>query len=90
MHNASVTKLKRPRNQRKALLKALAANLVLQKKIKTTYAKAHSVRPFIERLVTVAKRDSLSSRRYTARFLPSTAVRSLHELAAQYKDRMGG
>lgn len=90
MYNANITKLKRPRNQRRALLKTLAASLVLHKKIKTTHAKAKSVRPFIERLVTMAKRDSLASHRYVARFLPPTAIHPLHELAAQYKDRAGG
>jgi large subunit ribosomal protein L17 len=89
-YNAQVSKLKRKSNQRKALLKLLAANLILQKKIKTTETKAKSVRPFIERLVTVAKRDSLASRRYTARYLPLNAVRSLHEIAATYNERNGG
>lgn len=90
MYNAGITKLKRPRNQRRALLKTLAASLILHKKIKTTHAKAKSVRPFIERLITVAKRDSLASRRYAARFLPPMAIRPLHEIAAQYTDRHGG
>ena len=89
-YNAQTSKLKRARNQRRAVLKLLAASLVLHKKIKTTYAKAKSVRPFIERLITVAKRDSLASRRYVARFLPPTAIRPLHELAVGYKDRAGG
>lgn len=90
MFNAKTSKLKRPRNQRRALLKSLAASLVLRKKIKTTEAKAKAVRPFVERLTSVAKRNSVSSRRYAGRFLPSRAVTALHEIALNYTERNGG
>jgi len=89
-YNAKTSKLKRPRNQRRALLKLLAANLVMRKKMRTTEAKAKAVRPFIERLVTVAKRDSVASRRYVARYLPKEAVSVLHTVASGYMERPGG
>lgn len=89
-YNAQTSKLKRARNQRRALLKLLAANMILRKKIRTTETKAKAVRPFVERLVSVARKDSVSSRRYVARFLPEDAVVALHEVAAGYKERNGG
>lgn len=89
-YNARTSKLKRVRNQRRALLKLLAANMILHKKIRTTETKAKSVRPFVERLLSVAKKDSVTSRRYVARFLPKNAVAVLHRIAAGYKERNGG
>ncbi|TSC71350.1 MAG: 50S ribosomal protein L17 [Parcubacteria group bacterium Gr01-1014_70] len=89
-YNANTSKLKRVRNQRRAVLKLLAANMILHKKICTTETKAKAVRPFVERLVSVAKKDSVASRRYVARFLPKEAVSMLHAVAAGYKDRKGG
>ena len=83
-------KLKRERNQRRALFKTLLASLVLKKRIKTTEAKAKAVRPFVERLVTVAKKDTLSSRRYVAKYVSNTVAKGLHTLAATYKERPGG
>lgn len=68
----------------------LAAHLVLRKKIRTTQAKAKAVRPFVERLITMAKRDSVASRRYAARYLPGEVVSQLHKIAAGYKERPGG
>ncbi len=88
--NANTSKLKRARNQRRALLKSLAAHLVLHKKIKTTEAKAKAVRPFVERLITVARGNSVSSRRYAMRYLPKDAVTALHTVAQEYKNRSGG
>lgn len=89
-YNAQISKLKRARNQRRALLKSLAANMILHKKICTTEIKAKSVRPFVERLISVAKKDSVASRRYAARFLPKNVVTALHVVARNYTERNGG
>ena len=88
--NANTSKLKRVRKQRRALLKSLAAHLVLHKKIKTTVTKAKAVRPFVERLVTMARVDTVTSRRYAMRYLPKEAVSALHQVAQEYKNRPGG
>lgn len=89
-YTTNTRKLKRKRNQRRALVRTLAASLVSHRGIITTVAKAKTLRPFVERLVTVAKKDSVSSRRYVARFLPKMAVDRVHRLAADYKERPGG
>ncbi len=77
---------------RRALLKNLAASVVLYEKVKTTEAKAKAVRPYVERLVTVAKRPTLANRRRLLRKLPSEgSVKKLLEvLGPRYALRPGG
>jgi large subunit ribosomal protein L17 len=77
---------------RRALVKGLAQSLVLYEKIQTTLAKAQTVRPYVERLVTLAKEPTLTHRRQLLTKLPTEgAVRKLIEvLGPRYKDRKGG
>lgn len=86
--------LGRPRNQRTALLRGLAISLIRDGKIKTTTAKAKELRPFAERLVTYAKKDTVASRRLAASALgeprSETINKLFNELAKQYVDRPGG
>ncbi|MER3416817.1 MAG: 50S ribosomal protein L17 [Gemmataceae bacterium] len=56
-------KLNRNASHRRALLRNLAAVLVAQERITTTVAKAKELRPFVERLITLARRGSLHARR---------------------------
>ncbi|MCS7169680.1 MAG: hypothetical protein NZ949_03555, partial [Candidatus Kapabacteria bacterium] len=58
-HRDTVQKLKRTRSHRKALLCHLATALILHKRIVTTEAKAKALRPFIEHLITRAKKAVL-------------------------------
>ena len=82
----------RPTNQRRALLRSLARSLVMHERISTTEAKAKELRPFIERLVTYAKKDTLASRRLTkARLGDDGAVKKLFEVVGpRYSERAGG
>lgn len=77
---------------RRALIKGLAQSLVLYEKIRTTRAKAQAVRPYAERLVTLAKQPTLAHRRQLMTKLPTEgAVKKLLEvLGPRYKDRRGG
>ena len=84
-------KLSRKKDQRKALLKSLAAALILKEKIKTTEAKAKEVSGFVEKQITRARTGSLHSRRLLARFFTQKTIKKLvDEIAPRYKERKGG
>ncbi|MHB1163430.1 MAG: 50S ribosomal protein L17 [Minisyncoccota bacterium] len=82
----------RPSNQRRALMRSLARSLVLEERISTTEAKAKALRPFVERLVTYAKKNTLASRRLTKSTLgDDEAVKKLFEsIGPRYSERAGG
>ncbi|HMB26082.1 MAG TPA: 50S ribosomal protein L17 [Patescibacteria group bacterium] len=77
---------------RKALLRNLATNLVLNGKIKTSLGKAKALRPVVEKYITLSKKDDLFSRRRLARFFyEKEAVDKLvKEIGPKYKERKGG
>lgn len=72
-------------------MKSLAHNLTARGKIKTTEAKAKELRPFIEKLVTLGKKQTLASRRLLeARVGRMAAKKIALEIAKEYKERAGG
>lgn len=78
---------------RVALVRSLARSLIVREKIETTEAKAKELRPFIEKIVTKAKVDSVANRRMvTARIGTSErAVKKMFaDIAPRYKERAGG
>ncbi len=84
-------KLSRKRDQRKALLRSLANSLFLKEKIKTTEAKAKEIRPFLEKIITRAKKNNLASRRLLLqKFSPKVVKKIIEEIASKYKERGGG
>jgi large subunit ribosomal protein L17 len=92
VHRVSQKKLSREKDARRALLKSLANSLILHEKIITTQARAKAVRPFVEKLVTQAKEETLETRRYLlAKLGAENAVRKLLELVGPtFKERAGG
>ncbi|MDP3727275.1 MAG: 50S ribosomal protein L17 [bacterium] len=70
-------KFGRTKDQREAMLKILASQLILHGRIITGEAKAKELRPLVEKMVTRAKEHSLASRRDLARKLPASAVAKL-------------
>ena len=91
-HKKRGRKLGRKRSNRKALLMNLACQLIIHKKIKTTDPKAKELRSFIEPLITLAKKNSLHSRRLVIKKIPQKGVVRLlfEEIAPQFLDRPGG
>ncbi|MDD2696708.1 MAG: 50S ribosomal protein L17 [Candidatus Pacebacteria bacterium] len=84
-------KLSREKDQRKALLKSLAAALILGEKIKTTEAKAKEMSSFVEKQITRAKINDLHSRRILAKFFTGDVVKKMmNEIGPRYKERKGG
>jgi len=91
-HRKKTVKLKRDAAHRKALLSNLACSLIQHGRIKTTFGKAKALRPVAEKLVTLAKRDDLHSRRLAIAFLhqKETVKKLFAEVAPASKDRQGG
>ncbi len=91
-HHDRKSTLGRPKSQREALLRSLARSLVLQEGIVTTIARAKELRPFVERLVTASKKNTIASRRLVSERIHSAeAVKKLHdELAPRFSKRAGG
>ncbi len=84
-------KLHRKKDQRQALIKTMAYNLIIKEKITTTKAKAKIIQPFVEKLITKAKKQNLSSLRYIKSQLPQKAANKIYyELSERYKNRNGG
>jgi large subunit ribosomal protein L17 len=91
-HRSKTVKLKRNASHRKALLANMAISLIEHGRIKTTLGKAKALRPVAEKLVTLAKRDDLHSRRLAIAFLhqKDTVQKLFSEIAPAAKDRQGG
>ena len=91
-HRRNTTKLHRNASHRRALLANLACSLIDHGKIKTTLGKAKALRPVAEKLVTLAKRNDLHSRRLAIGFLHQKEIvkKLFAEVAPAAKDRQGG
>ena len=91
-HRRSGRKLGRDASHRKALYSNLAGSLIEHGRIKTTVAKAKSVKPFAEQMITLGKRGDLHARRLALAELRSQDV--VHvlfaEVAPRFADRPGG
>jgi large subunit ribosomal protein L17 len=91
-HKLGGRKLNRTSSHRKALFRNMAAALIKHEQITTTLPKARELRPYVEKLITLAKRGGLSNRRLAhARLLDDAQLVKLFDvLAARYADRAGG
>jgi ribosomal protein L17 len=91
-HKHGGRKLQRATGHRTALLRNMAAALIKHEQIQTTLPKAKELRPYVEKLITLAKRGGLSNRRLAhARLLDETQEKKLFEvLAERYAGREGG
>ena len=91
-HRVGHRKLQRTSSHRAALFRNMSAALIKHEQITTTVAKAKELRPYVEKLITLAKHGGLSNRRLAhARMLDDTQLKKLFDvLAPRYADRAGG
>ena len=91
-HGKGYRKLNRTHEHRKAMLANMSASLIKHEQIVTTLPKAKELRPFVEKLVTLAKKGDLASRRRAvARTRDEAMAKKLFDvLGPRYEDRNGG
>ena len=68
-HQSKKHHLGKAQDQRTALLRSLATELILHGEIKTTMARAKALKPYAENIITLAKQGTLHSRRLAAKFI---------------------
>ena len=91
-HNVMGRRLGRSTKQRKALFRILTTELFRHERIKTTEARAKSIQPIAEKLVTLARRGDLHARRQAASELhdPAVVQKLFDEIGPRMQDRDGG
>jgi large subunit ribosomal protein L17 len=91
-HGYKGTKFHRERDQREALIKGLAESLIIHESIETTLPKAKAVVPYVEKLITKAKKGDLHNRRQVISSLQtiSTAHKLVDEIAPKLGTRDSG
>ncbi len=91
-HKKAHRKLNRTSSHRKAMFRNMAAGLIKHEQILTTLPKAKELRPYVEKLITLAKKGGLSNRRLAmSRLMDETQLKKLFDvLAERYSDREGG
>jgi large subunit ribosomal protein L17 len=91
MRHLKKKKLGKGMDHRRKLLRTLASSAVLYEKIETSYANARALRPYLEKLITRAKTETLHNRRILISKLTLNAARKAMEvLGPKYKERKGG
>jgi large subunit ribosomal protein L17 len=92
-HQVRGRKLGRTIDHRTALMRNLAIALILHERITTTTPKAKELRPRIERLITIAKKDTLAAKQQLMKGLYNDQVvvkKLLKVIAPKYAERVGG
>jgi large subunit ribosomal protein L17 len=91
-HGVDGFKLKRNVSARKALLRGLVTSVIDQERIITTVPKAKAARPLVDRMITLAKEDTLHARRQAAAFLmtPASVKKLFDKLGTRFGQRNGG
>ncbi len=91
-HRKNTVTLDRVKGQRELMLRTLAAAVVLHEGVNTTSAKARAVKPFVERMITRGKKNTVFSRRYLMKYFTTEAPvnKILEVLGPKYEARAGG
>jgi large subunit ribosomal protein L17 len=91
-HKVDGYKLGRNIAARNSLLRGLVTSVIENERIITTTAKAKAARPLVDNMITLAKRDTLHTRRQAAAFLrtPASVQKLFDTLGARFGNRNGG
>jgi large subunit ribosomal protein L17 len=91
-HQKAGYKLKRDKDERRGLLRNLVLSVIREERIVTTPQKAKAAKPLVEKMITLAKKDSLHSRRMAASFLnhPEGVQKLFDKLGTRFGNRNGG
>lgn len=91
-HRVKGKKFHRLASRRRSFLRNLAANLIRRERLETTVIRAKAIRPAVEALITIGKKQSLAARRLLRRRLHNAAVveKIMADLAPRYLKRHGG
>lgn len=91
-HKRAGFKLKRDISARRALLRGLVTSVIDQERVVTTVPKAKAAKPLVERMITLAKEDTLHARRQAAAFLmtPASVKKLFDKLGTRFGQRNGG
>jgi large subunit ribosomal protein L17 len=91
-HRKGGYKLQRDPSARRALLRGLVTSVIEQERVITTVPKAKAARPLVDKMITLAKRDSLHTRRLAAAFLstPAAVKKLFDQLGTRFGQRAGG
>jgi large subunit ribosomal protein L17 len=84
-------KFHRIKGRRIIFFRTLAGNLILREKMETTVARAKEIKPRVEKMITLAKKQNLASLRLLISKLPKKSAEKLYyDIAPKYKTRKGG
>jgi large subunit ribosomal protein L17 len=91
-HKQAGYKLKRNIGARRSLLRGLVTSVIEQERVITTVPKAKAAKPLVERMITLAKEDTLHARRQAAAFLmtPASVKKLFDKLGTRFGQRSGG
>lgn len=91
-HRVGGSKLKRDVGARNSLLKGLVTSIIEHERVVTTVPKAKAVKPLVDKMITLGKRDTLHARRQAAAFLetPAAVKKLFDKLGTRFGQRNGG
>jgi len=91
-HRRAGFKLKRDASARRSLLRNLVTSVIDVERVQTTVPKAKAVKPLVDKMITLAKQDSLHSRRQAASYLmtPASVKKLFDKLGPRFSQRAGG
>lgn len=91
-HQVKGKTLGREKAPREAMMRNLATSFVVYEKIKTTEAKARVLRPMVEKIITLSKKDTLHNRRQLLKvlYLEAAVKKAFEVLGPRFLERKGG